>query len=100
MNCPSCDAENMDGADRCWSCGASLKDNPEAAANRSSTSWVIYALLGVAGVLIFGLLLSAGTGASSGGGAVTTGTIDATGSAETTVTTPTVPATESPVPGS
>jgi hypothetical protein len=81
MKCPGCDAENMEGSDRCWQCGASFR--ADSREGRPKSAWVIWLAVGIGGVALVFLLFSAGNGrgggSGSGGGA----------SLESSATTPT-----------
>lgn len=64
MRCASCDAENMEGADRCWECGAFLR---KVEAGPSAGSWIIWAVLGAAAIGIAVMLVMSGTQGGGGG---------------------------------
>ena len=83
MLCPSCGAENMDGASTCRECGYSLIE--QAAPSRNG--WILWAVLALAVVVFAGMLLSSGSGVSGGGGGASS--VTATGSVEPTQSTQT-----------
>jgi len=89
MKCTDCDAENMEGAGCCWECGASFRSPIQKS---SQSGWIIWSVLGLAGLAVVVMMLNAGS--SGGGGApVAAGPNAATASAGATTS---VGATRSP----
>lgn len=62
MKCKECDAENMEGAERCWDCGARLTAEKPAG---PKNGWVMWVVLGAGCVLLIAAVLLSG---SHGGG--------------------------------
>lgn len=85
MQCPSCGAENMEGAPSCWECGAAFGEVRQ----RARGGWLVWVLLGVGAVVLAGMLLTAGQGGVAGGGGSveSTASVSATATAESTATT-------------
>lgn len=73
MECRSCGASNLDGAESCSACGGSLsekqiQDGASVAGGLSSNSWVLMGVVAVAAVAMVAVMLSAGGSGSGGGG--------------------------------
>ena len=87
MRCPECDSTNIDGADECWSCGASLR--PAKVRRGGSQDWIVWMVGAAVLLLVVGLFMTAAT-APTGGSSRGSGSTTATSSP---VSTPSVPAT-------
>lgn len=84
MRCNECGADNMEGADPCWECGAPLRPAQERS---SQYGWVVWALLGAGGLAIAIMLGASGprggaaTASPTGPSAVASASAGATPSA-------------------
>jgi hypothetical protein len=65
MNCAQCGAENMQGSEKCWKCGATLRVHSEP---RPRSSWILWSSLGVVVLLGILMLFAAGGGGGAGAG--------------------------------
>lgn len=74
MKCEHCGASNLDGAERCSACGEGLGGSAGGVSERDSggsrSTWVIAGVIGVAALVLVGLMFSSSLGPSAGGGAV------------------------------
>jgi len=81
MQCPGCGAENMDGASTCWECGSSMAPSSD----RPGRAWLLWVFVGLAGLAVVGIALSANSGPGQSTGTVdVTGTPGVAGSSQTT----------------
>lgn len=92
MNCPQCAADNMQGSERCWQCGVSLRPSAEP---RSQQSWIVWSVVGAVALGAIVMMFSA-SGGSAGGGSRGTATV--TPAAASTEGTATVTGSSTPPP--
>ena len=98
MKCSECDSSNIDGADECWSCGASLR--PAKIVKGGENDWILWTVAGAAVLVVLGLFMSSATGPTGGssrgsGSTAATSSVPATGGAG-----PSAPASGTPAASS